>query len=265
MADFYAGLASEFPLVSIEDGVAEDDWDAWQALTERLGESAAARRRRPVRDQSRRLRRGIDARRRQLDPDQGQPDRHADRDARGDRARAANGYAAVISHRSGETEDATIADLAVATGAGQIKTGAPARTDRVAKYNQLLRIEEELGAPGDLPGLGRVSSQRAASRGRVLSVSVPALTPRRTKIVATIGPAAPGRIDELVERRHGRRPSQLLARDARRPCAQRPAGPRGARRTHGKPLALIADLQGPKIRVSDAPETRSCSHAATRS
>ena len=91
--------------------------------------------------------------RRELDPRQGEPDRDADRDARGDRARrTARGYTAVISHRSGETEDATIADLAVATNAGQIKTGAPARSDRVAKYNQLLRIEEELGGRAVYPG-----------------------------------------------------------------------------------------------------------------
>ena len=98
-----------------------------------------------------RLDRGIDARRRQLDPHQGQPDRHADRDARRGRLARDAGYTAVMSHRSGETEDATIADLAVATDCGQIKTGAPSRSDRVAKYNQLLRIEEELGDDADVP------------------------------------------------------------------------------------------------------------------
>ena len=95
----------------------------------------------------RELARGIDERGRERDPRQGQPDRHPHRDARCDRACPQEaGQPAIISHRSGETEDTTIADLAVAVNAGQIKTGAPSRTDRVAKYNQLLRIEESLGA-----------------------------------------------------------------------------------------------------------------------
>ena len=146
--------------------MAEEDWDGWTALTDRLGDrvqlvgddlfvtntaAAAARDRR---------------RRGQLDPDQGQPDRHADRDA-GRRSRMAreSGYTAVMSHRSGETEDVTIADLAVATGCGQIKTGAPSRTDRVAKYNQLLRIEEALGRRRRVPGPPRVP-QHLSSEGR---------------------------------------------------------------------------------------------------
>jgi enolase len=145
MVELYQSWCSQFPIFSIEDGMAEDDWEGWQALTTAIGGktqlvgddlfvtntercSAASRRRH-----------------RQLDPDQGQPDRHADRDARSDRHGEAAGMRAVMSHRSGESEDTTIADLAVATGAGQIKTGAPCRSDRVAKYNQLLRIEEMLG------------------------------------------------------------------------------------------------------------------------
>ena len=127
--------------------MAEDDWDGWKLLTDKIGEQcqlvgddifvtnvdAAVRRHQEGH--------------RQFDPDQGQPDRHADRDAgrRRDGAQRA-GYTAVMSHRSGETEDSTIADLAVATNCGQIKTGSLARSDRIAKYNQLLRIEEELGA-----------------------------------------------------------------------------------------------------------------------
>ena len=91
-----------------------------------------------------------------------------------------------MSHRSGETEDTTIADLAVALGTGQIKTGAPARSDRVAKYNQLLRIEEELGEPR------RVSRLVGFPAGRAASLSAMAVVPRRTKIVATIGPALVG-------------------------------------------------------------------------
>ena len=142
-----------YPIVSIEDGMAEDDWDGWEALTDALGDRVPARRRRPVRHQHRAARAtGIDAAR-QLDPRQGQPDRHADRDARGGRA----GHPARATRRScrtarGETEDTTIADLAVATNCGQIKTGAPARSDRVAKYNQLLRIEDELGEAAEFRG-----------------------------------------------------------------------------------------------------------------
>jgi enolase len=152
MADFYAGLVDEFPIVSIEDGVAEDDWDAWSTLTERLGDRIQL-----VGDDlfvtnPERLQRGIDAgvansiliKVNQI----GTLTETLEAIAL---ARSA-GYTAVMSHRSGETEDATIADLAVATGVGQIKTGAPARTDRVAKYNQLLRIEEELGDRATYPG-----------------------------------------------------------------------------------------------------------------
>jgi enolase len=152
MADFYAGLADEFPLVSIEDGVAEDDWDAWRVLTERLGDRVQL-----VGDDlfvtnPERLQRGIDegvANAILLKVNQiGTLTETLEAI---DLARR-NGYASVISHRSGETEDTTIADLAVATNAGQIKTGAPARTDRVAKYNQLLRIEGELGDRAVYPG-----------------------------------------------------------------------------------------------------------------
>ena len=158
MADFYAGLAERYPLVSVEDGLAEDDWGAWRALTERLGATVQL-----VGDDLfvtnvERLQRGID---------EGVANAILVKvnqigtlteslDAIG--LASANGYRSVISHRSGETEDTTIADLAVATNAGQIKTGAPARTDRVAKFNQLLRIEEELGSARRVPGLGRLQA-----------------------------------------------------------------------------------------------------------
>ena len=160
-ADRLVELCDRYPIVSIEDGMAEDDWDGWRALTERLGARVQL-----VGDDLfvtnvDRLAAGHRARRRQLDPDQGQPDRHAVGDARHDASsRARHGYTAMMSHRSGETEDTTIADLAVATNCGQIKTGAPARSDRVAKYNQLLRIEEELGPVAAYLGRAGVGARR---------------------------------------------------------------------------------------------------------
>jgi enolase len=152
MAEFYASLAERYPVVSIEDGVAEDDWEAWRTLTERLGGRVQL-----VGDDLfvtnvERLRRGIEehvANAILVKVNQIGTLTEA-LDAIG--LAREHGYAAVISHRSGETEDTTIADLAVATNAGQIKTGAPSRTDRVAKYNQLLRIEEELGDRAVYPG-----------------------------------------------------------------------------------------------------------------
>ncbi|HZL54175.1 MAG TPA: enolase C-terminal domain-like protein, partial [Solirubrobacteraceae bacterium] len=145
-------LVTDYPIVSIEDGMAEDDWEGWQLLTRAIGDKC------------------------QLVGDDLFVT-NVDRLSRGIREGAANailvkvnqigtltetleaiamaraaGYATVMSHRSGETEDVTIADLAVATGAGQIKTGAPSRSERVAKYNQLLRIEEALGERARFPG-----------------------------------------------------------------------------------------------------------------
>jgi enolase len=152
MADFYESLADRFPLVSVEDGVAEDDWDAWRMLTERLGDRLQL-----VGDDLfvtnvERLQRGIEegvANAILIKVNQiGTLIETLDAIA----LARDNGYAAVMSHRSGETEDTTIADLAVATNVGQIKTGAPSRSDRVAKYNQLLRIEEELGGRAVYPG-----------------------------------------------------------------------------------------------------------------
>ena len=148
----YASLAERFPLVSVEDGLAEDDWEGWRALTERLGDRLQL-----VGDDLfvtnvDRLRRGIDAGvANSVLVKVNQIGTLTETLDAIELARK-NGYTAVISHRSGETEDTTIADLAVATGAGQIKTGAPSRSDRVAKYNQLLRIEEELGDRAAYPG-----------------------------------------------------------------------------------------------------------------
>jgi enolase len=153
MADYWCDLCARYPIVSIEDGMDEEDWDGWKVLTEAVGERVQL-----VGDDlfvtnTTRLQRGIDtgvANSILVKVNQiGTLTETLDAIAT---ARAA-GYTAVMSHRSGETEDTTIADLAVATGCGQIKTGAPSRSDRVAKYNQLLRIEEALGA--DARFLGR--------------------------------------------------------------------------------------------------------------
>jgi len=152
LIDLWASLCEKFPIVSIEDPLAEDEWDGWKALTERIGDRVQL-----VGDDLfvtnvERFRRGIDlgvANAILLKVNQiGTLSETLDAIAL---ARSA-GYGTVISHRSGETEDTFIADLAVATGAGQIKTGAPSRSDRVAKYNQLLRIEEELGERAVYPG-----------------------------------------------------------------------------------------------------------------
>ena len=159
--EYFAGLLDRYPIVSIEDGLAEDDWDAWVDLTARLGDRVQL-----VGDDlfvtsPERLRRGIDAGAgNSILVKVNQIGTLTETLDAIELARQ-HGYTAVISHRSGETEDTTIADLAVATGAGQIKTGAPARSDRVAKYNQLLRIEEELGDRAEYPG--RAAFPRAAS------------------------------------------------------------------------------------------------------
>ena len=151
LIELYATLCDRYPIVSIEDPLAEDEWDAWGELTRRLGDRVQL-----VGDDLfvtnvDRLRRGIDegvANAILVKVNQiGTLTETLDAI---ELARA-SGYAAIISHRSGETEDTTIADLAVATDAGQIKTGAPSRTDRVAKYNQLLRIEEALGGRPSIP------------------------------------------------------------------------------------------------------------------
>ncbi len=153
MVGYWAAIVEGYPVISIEDGMDEEDWDGWDLLTARLGDRCQL-----VGDDlfvtnPERLRRGIEAgvansilvKVNQI----GTLTETLEAIAI---ARSA-GYSAVISHRSGETEDTTIADLAVGTAAGQIKTGAPSRSDRVAKYNQLLRIEEELGASAAYPGL----------------------------------------------------------------------------------------------------------------
>jgi len=145
MADYLADLVARYPIASIEDGMAEDDWDGWQALTQRLGGQIQLVGDDVFVTNSERLARGIElgvANSILIKVNQiGSLTETLDTMA----LASSVAYTSVMSHRSGETEDATIADLAVATNCGQIKTGAPARSDRVAKYNQLLRIEEELG------------------------------------------------------------------------------------------------------------------------
>jgi enolase len=152
LADYWADLAGRYPIVSIEDGMDEEDWDGWKLLTDRIGAGVQL-----VGDDlfvtnTERLRRGIDAGvGNSILIKVNQIGTLSETLAAISMARAA-GYTAVMSHRSGETEDVTIADLAVATGCGQIKTGAPSRSDRVAKYNQLLRIEEQLAERASFPG-----------------------------------------------------------------------------------------------------------------
>ena len=152
MADFYGDLAGRFPIVSVEDGVAEDDWDAWSNLTSKLGDRLQLVGDDVFVTNPDRLNRGIDAGVANAILLKVNQIGTLTETLEAIELAQSNGYATVISHRSGETEDTTIADLAVATNAGQIKTGAPSRTDRVAKYNQLLRIEEELGDAAMYPG-----------------------------------------------------------------------------------------------------------------
>lgn len=154
MVDYWEALVDKYPIVSIEDGMAEEDWDGWKMLTERIGDRVQL-----VGDDlfvtnAKRLQKGIDVgvanailiKLNQIGT--------LTETLETIELAQKNNYACVISHRSGESEDTTIADLAVAVNAGQIKTGAPCRTDRVAKYNQLLRIEEELGTSSEYAGDG---------------------------------------------------------------------------------------------------------------
>jgi enolase len=153
MVKFWSGWASQYPIVSIEDALAEDDWDGWKLLTDELGKSIQLVGDDLFATNVERLQRGIDAgvansiliKVNQI----GSVSETID----AINLARENGYTAVISHRSGETEDTFIADLAVAAGAGQIKTGSASRTDRIAKYNELLRIEEELGSAARFNGL----------------------------------------------------------------------------------------------------------------
>ena len=159
MAGYLAELTDKYPIVSIEDGLDEQDWDGWASLTEAVGDKIQL-----VGDDLfvtnvTRLQRGIDENiANSILVKVNQIGSLSETlDAVGLATR--NAYTSVMSHRSGETEDATIADLAVATNCGQIKTGAPARSDRVAKYNQLIRIEAELGDAAIYPGRSALAGQ----------------------------------------------------------------------------------------------------------
>src|SRR5271154_4211420 len=159
LADYWGELVDRYPIISLEDGMGEEDWLGWALLTERLGNRLQL-----VGDDifvtnTERLQRGIDAGVANSILIKVNQIGTLTETLAAIRMARENGYTAVMSHRSGGTEDVTIADLAVATGCGQIKTGAPSRTDRVAKYNQLLRIEEQLGPEAEFPG-------RSVFRGR---------------------------------------------------------------------------------------------------
>ena len=164
-ADYLADLCSRYPIVSVEDGMAEDDWEGWATLTTLLGDKVQLVGDDVFVTNTERLRRGIDAgvansiliKVNQI----GSLTATLDTVELAGRA----GYTSVMSHRSGETEDATIADLAVATNCGQIKAGAPARSDRVAKYNQLLRIEQQLGEAAEYRGHRAFNVAAAADKG----------------------------------------------------------------------------------------------------
>ena len=164
-AKYLAELVARYPIVSIEDGMAEDDWEGWKLLTDLIGEQVPARRRRPVRHQRRAPRRRHQARAsaNSILVKVNQIGTLTETLAAVEMAHKA-GYTAVMSHRSGETEDSTIADLAVATNCGQIKTGSLARSDRTAKYNQLLRIEEELGPQAKYAGRAALKALRLSRR-----------------------------------------------------------------------------------------------------
>jgi len=152
MVDYYVGLCDQYPIISLEDGLGEDDWEGWSLLTEKLGTRIQL-----VGDDlfvtnkeilARGIREGVGN---SILVKVNQIGTLTETFETMELAHK-SGYTTMVSHRSGETEDSTISDLAVAVNAGQIKTGAPARTDRVAKYNQLLRIEEALGLSGVYPG-----------------------------------------------------------------------------------------------------------------
>ena len=230
-SDYLADLCDRYPIVSIEDGMAEDDWDGWRALTDRLGTRIQL-----VGDDlfvtnTERLAEGIErgvANSVLVKVNQiGTLSETFDTVALATRA----GYTSVMSHRSGETEDATIADLAVATNCGQIKTGAPARSDRVAKYNQLLRIEEHLGDGAEYLGRAAFAAaadggRRAAQRAEERAVEEQGLRrpgPRRDRRAGGRGDPLPVRVPLPLLSGAARRGERRPARRARDAGAERQA------------------------------------------
>jgi enolase len=152
MVDYWAGWIDQYPILSIEDGLDEDDWDGWKALTAKAGSKCQL-----VGDDlfvtnTERLQKGIEMEAANSILIKVNQIGTLTETTEAVRLATRNAYTSVMSHRSGETEDVTIADLAVALNCGQIKTGSASRSDRIAKYNQLLRIEEELGEAGIYPG-----------------------------------------------------------------------------------------------------------------
>jgi len=153
MVDYWEGLVEKYPIISLEDGMAEEDWDGWKMLTDRIGKKVQL-----VGDDlfvtnSERLAKGIELGVANAILIKVNQIGSLTETLEAIQIAKQAGYACVLSHRSGETEDVTIADLSVAANAGQIKTGAPCRSDRVAKYNQLIRIEEELDGAGKYAGM----------------------------------------------------------------------------------------------------------------
>ena len=240
MVEFWAGWVDEYPIISIEDALDENDWDGWAALTERVGETVQL-----VGDDlfvtnTDRLQRGIDedvANAILIKPNQiGTLTETLEAVELAHRY----GYASVLSHRSGETEDTTIADLAVAVGSGQIKTGSASRSDRTAKYNQLLRIEELLGETAVYPWHGGVPVLERRPRpppglapptARVPLRALPSGVAPRRHAPAHPPPPAPGRSPR--PRRLGRpvrQPQRVAARGLRPRARPADGGERGARR-----------------------------------
>jgi enolase len=153
MVDFWADWIARYPIISLEDGMAEDDWDGWRLLMERVGERVQLVGDDLLVTNPERVRRAITGRNANSLLTKVNQIGTLTESVEAVQIAQRAGWTAVISHRSGETEDATIADLAVALNCGQIKTGAPARGERTAKYNRLLRIEQELGPSALYPGL----------------------------------------------------------------------------------------------------------------
>ena len=229
LATYWAELAGRYPIISLEDGMAEEDWAGWRTLTDRLGNRLQLVGDDVFVTNTERLKRGIDTGvANSILIKVNQIGTLTETLAAIRMAREA-GYTAVMSHRSGETEDVTIADLAVATGCGQIKTGAPSRTDRVAKYNQLLRIEEALGPDASTQAGGVPARSELARGGAAVSLQQEGMQPRverRAQGMPSARPAtARAQRTRLATRKTGRRrPRRVASRAPRCGCAGTASG-----------------------------------------